>query len=72
MMKYNRSRKSKNLPFKKIIHLIMEGTKTEPQYFSAFKSDDYVIKNHKNKTFPKGLINRAELIEKENKLSKND
>ena len=74
-MKYNVSRKSKNLPVKRIIHLVTEGTKTEPQYFAIFRSDKYVIKTHKNKgneTSPKGLVKRAELIEKGSKLSKID
>ncbi|MBQ3565355.1 MAG: RloB domain-containing protein [Alphaproteobacteria bacterium] len=74
-MKYHRCRKSKNLPVKRIFHLIPEGTKTEPQYFSMFRSDNYVIKIHKNRrneTSPKGLIKRANSVEKENRLSKID
>ncbi len=74
-MKYNSSRKSKNLPVKRIIHLVTEGIKTEPQYFAVFRSDSYVLKTHKNSgnaTSPKGLVERAKLIEKANRLSKTD
>lgn len=74
-MRYNRIRKSRRLPLKKLIHLVMEGTRTEPQYFSIFRSDEYVLKFHKNRrneTSPKGLVKRAESVEKEDGLSKAD
>jgi len=52
----------------------MEGTRTEPQYFSIFRSDEYVLKFHKNRrneTSPKGLVKRAVSVEKEIKYISN-
>lgn len=74
-MKYNRPRKAQRLPPKITIHLITEGTKTEARYFLWFKSNRYVLKfhnNNRNLTSPKGLVERAKIVEKENDLLKSD